>query len=131
MYRLVFRHHHRVQLALTYRGLSEHEMSYRSTLTPRIKSVPVSHRTPRCITPSTMLCKLLSYRLCYHHDSSVGIATRYGLGGPGIESRWGARFSAPVQTGSGAHPDSCIMSTGSFPWGVKRPGRGVDHPPPI
>jgi len=37
--------------------------------------------------------------------SSVGIATIYGLHGPGIESRWeGARFSAPVQTGSGAHP---------------------------
>jgi hypothetical protein len=31
-------------------------------------------------------------------DSSIGIATRYGLDGPGIESRWGARFSAPVQT---------------------------------
>jgi len=25
-------------------------------------------------------------------DSSVGIATRYGLGGPGIESRWGRDF---------------------------------------
>jgi hypothetical protein len=36
-------------------------------------------------------------------DSSVGIATRYGLDGPGIESRWGARFSAHVQTGPGAH----------------------------
>ena len=32
-------------------------------------------------------------------DSSVGIATRYGLDGPGIESRWGRDFSAPVQTG--------------------------------
>ena len=62
-------------------------------------------------------------------DSSVGIATRYGLDGPGIESRWGARFSAPVQTGPGAHPASCIMGTGSFP-GVKRPVRGADHPPP-
>ena len=31
-------------------------------------------------------------------DSSVGTATSYGLDGPGIESRWGARFSAPVQT---------------------------------
>ena len=40
----------------------------------------------------------------------------------------GARFSAPVQTGPGAHPASCIMGTGSFP-GVKRPGRGADHPP--
>jgi len=25
-------------------------------------------------------------------DSSVGIATGYGLGGPGIESRWGRDF---------------------------------------
>ena len=61
-------------------------------------------------------------------DSSVGVATRYGLDGPAIESRWGARLSAPIQTGPGAHPASYIMGTGSFP-GVKRPGRGVDHPP--
>ena len=61
-------------------------------------------------------------------DSSVGIATRYGMDGPGIESRWEARFSAPVQTGPGAHPASYTMGTGSFP-GVKRPGRGADNPP--
>jgi hypothetical protein len=36
-------------------------------------------------------------------DSSVGIATRYGLGVSGIESRWEARYSAPIQTGSDAH----------------------------
>ena len=53
----------------------------------------------------------------------VGIATGYGLDGPGIESRWGARFSAPVQTGPGAHPAFCTMGTDSFP-GVKS-GRGV------
>jgi hypothetical protein len=40
-----------------------------------------------------------------------------------------ARFSAPVQTGPGAYPASCRMGTGSLS-GVKRPGRGVDHPPP-
>jgi hypothetical protein len=39
----------------------------------------------------------------------------------------GARFFAPVQTGPGAHPVSCTMGTGYFP-GVKRPGRGADHP---
>jgi hypothetical protein len=39
----------------------------------------------------------------------------------------GARFFAQVQTGPGAHPTSCTMGTGSFP-GVKRPGRGTDHP---
>jgi len=31
------------------------------------------------------------------------MATRYGLEGPGIESRWGARFSALVQTCLGIH----------------------------
>ena len=54
--------------------------------------------------------------------SSVGIATDYGLDGPGIESRWGRDFP-PVQTGPGAHPASSTMGTGSFP-GVKC-GRGV------
>ena len=42
----------------------------------------------------------------------------YGLGGPGIESRWGgARFSASVQTGPGTHPASCTMGAGSLSWG--------------
>jgi len=59
--------------------------------------------------------------------SVVGIVTGYGLDGPGIESRWVARFSAPVQTGLGAHPASCTMGTGYFP-GVKS-GRGVTLTP--
>ena len=53
-------------------------------------------------------------------DSAVGIATRYWLDGPGIECWWG---------GPGAHPASYTMGNGYFP-GVKRPERGVDHPPP-
>ena len=40
------------------------------------------------------------------------------------------RFSAPVQTGPEAHPASDAMGTGSFPE-IKRPGCGVDHPPPF
>ena len=60
-------------------------------------------------------------------DSSVGIATSYGLDGTEIESRWGeGRFSAPVQSGPGAHPASCTMDT-AFP-GVKS-GRGVTLTP--
>ena len=59
--------------------------------------------------------------------SSVGIATGYGLDGPGIESRWGARFLASVQTDPGAHPASCTMGTGSF-LEVKS-GRGVTLTP--
>jgi hypothetical protein len=33
-----------------------------------------------------------------------------------------------VQPGPGAHPASYTMGIGSF-LGLKRPGRGVDHPP--
>ena len=54
-------------------------------------------------------------------DSSVGVATGYGLDGPGIESWWGARFSSPVHTDHGTHPASYTMGTGSF--------QGVDHAP--
>jgi len=59
--------------------------------------------------------------------SVVGIATAYGLDSPGDRIPVGARFSAPVQTGPGAHPASCKMGTGSFP-GV-RCGRGVTLTP--
>ena len=61
-------------------------------------------------------------------DSADGMATRYMLDGPAIESRLGVRFSAPFQTGPEAHPAFYTMGTVSFP-GVKLPERGVDHPP--
>jgi hypothetical protein len=60
--------------------------------------------------------------------SSVITATRYGPDGLRIESHWGARIYAPVQTGPGAHPAFYTMGTGSF-LGVKQLGRGVEHPP--
>jgi hypothetical protein len=41
----------------------------------------------------------------------------------------GARFFAHVQTGPGAHPASSTTGTVYF-LGVKRPGRGADHPHP-
>ena len=59
---------------------------------------------------------------------SVSIATRYGLGGPGIEARWGEIFR-DIQTGPEAHPASCTVGTGSF-LGLKRPERDADRPPP-
>jgi hypothetical protein len=83
------------------------------------------------IHPPSVSSKKLSslrYVLLLGRDSSVGIATRYGLCGSEFESRWGTRFSASVQTGPEAHPASCTMGTGSF-LGVKRPGYSVDHPP--
>jgi len=44
-----------------------------------------------------ILRKTLSISSCYPKDersrnSSVGVATRYGLNGPGMESRWGRDF---------------------------------------
>ena len=61
-------------------------------------------------------------------DSSVGITTRYELDGPGIDSGVD-EISARVQTEPKAHPTSYAIVSGSFS-GVRRPGRGVDHPPP-
>ena len=75
-----------------------------------------------------MVCYRVNFTVRSRHRS-VGIATRYGVDGPGMESRWEARFSAPVQTGPVAHPASCTMGTGSFLW-VKRPGSVIDHTPP-
>ena len=63
-------------------------------------------------------------------DSSVGVATRYGLDGPGIECTWEARFSAPVQTSPGANPTSSTMGTGSYQE-VKRMERGAGPQWPV
>jgi len=61
--------------------------------------------------------------------SSVGIATRYGLDGPGSNLGGGARFAEHVQTGPGAHPASSTMGTGSFSGGKERLGRDADPSP--
>jgi hypothetical protein len=42
-------------------------------------------------------------------DSLVCIATRYGLHGPGIESRWMRNIPRPFQTDSATHPFSCTL----------------------
>jgi hypothetical protein len=66
----------------------------------------------------TCLGFLLLPILVVGRDSSVGIAPRYRLDGPRIESRWRARFSAPVQIGPEAQPTSCIVGTGSLSRGL-------------
>jgi hypothetical protein len=75
--------------------------------------------TPRVTIPQH-LCSVLG------HDGSVGIATCYRLDGPGIESRWGARFSSPVQNGPGDQTAFCTMDTGCFPE-VKRRGAALTN----
>jgi hypothetical protein len=62
-------------------------------------------------------------------DSAVGIANRYGLDGPEIESRWGRDFPHLSRKALGPTQLPIHWVPGFFPR-VKRPGRGVDHPPP-
>jgi len=59
-------------------------------------------------------------------DSSVGIAIRDGMDGQGIASRWGRDFPHPSRRALGPTQLPLLWS---FP-GVKRPGRGFDHPLP-
>ena len=58
----------------------------------------------------------------WDQDSAVGIATRYGLGGRGIESRWGRDFRNRPDWPWGP---SNLLYNGyrGFPWG--KGGRGV------
>jgi len=65
------------------------------------------------------LILLVKFKLCSFPD-----ATCYQLVGPDIESRLGASFCPPVQTGPGAHAASSTVGIQSFP-GLKRPGRTV------
>ena len=53
-------------------------------------------------------------------DSSVSIATRYGLDGPGIESWWRRDFPQPSRP---------TLGPVSYTMGINGPGCGVNHPP--
>ena len=74
----------------------------------------------RFLNMPTSTCRLFVAR-----DSSIGISTRYGLDGPGVEFRCGRDFPHPSRPALG-HPQP---PTGSF-LGVNRPGRGVEQPSP-
>ena len=61
--------------------------------------------------------------------SLVGIATGYGLDGPGSESRWGRDF--PHLSIPALGPTSLLYNGYRvFPGGKKRPGRDADPSPP-
>jgi len=62
-------------------------------------------------------------------DSSVGIATGYGLDGPGIESRWGKIFRTCPDRPWGP-PSLLYNGYRVFPGGKERPGREADPSPP-
>ena len=48
-------------------------------------------------------------------DGSVGIATGYGLEGPGIESRWGSEIFRTFPDRPGFQPASYISGYRAFP----------------
>jgi len=91
-------------------------------------------RYTRSIEVSLLKCYCIFYKrkhyslqIYKYNKGGVGEHSRYSdwlrAGRSGDRNSVTARFSAPVQTGPGAHPDSCTMGIGSFP-GVKS-GRGV------
>jgi hypothetical protein len=75
--------------------------------------------SPSCIVP----------RRIHLLNVLVRTATRYGLDVPGIESRWGRDFPHLSKPALGPTQPPIKWILGLSP-GVKRPGRGVDHPPP-
>jgi hypothetical protein len=67
-------------------------------------------------------------RLAFHRSAETAIrcSDSQCAGRSGDQIPVETRFSAPVQTGPGAHPAPYTMDTGSYP-GVKRPRRGVSY----
>ena len=56
-----------------------------------------------CLFVWCLICLyvIIVYNLFVGRDSSVGIPTRYGLDGPGIESQWGRDFPHPSRPALG------------------------------
>ena len=61
--------------------------------------------------------------------SSVGIATGYGLDGPGIESRWGRDFPNLSRLSLGPTQPPVQWASG-LSWCKERPRRDADPSPP-
>jgi len=69
------------------------------------------------------------YVLRSRPGSVVGIATGYGLDGPGIESQWGRDF--PHLSGPALGPTQpAVQWIPGLSWGKEQPGRDADPSPP-
>ena len=68
---------------------------------------------------------------CGRPGSSVGIATDYGLEGPGVEPRWGGVEIFRISPDRPWGPPSFLYNGYRvFPGGKERPGRDADPSPP-
>jgi hypothetical protein len=74
-----------------------------------------------------MLCVLTEILVCVCAGSTVGIATRYRLDGPGIESRWGRDFPHLSRPALGPTQPPIQRVPSLFPRGK---AAGVWHWPP-
>jgi hypothetical protein len=75
----------------------------------------------------------LALNVDLYRTNGAGYLSRYSdwlrTGRSGDRIPVGGEIFRNFQSGPEAHPASCTMGTRSFQ-GVKRPGRGADHPPP-
>jgi hypothetical protein len=83
---------------------------------------------------STLCNKRRDKKKVIEHKMRVSIlsttcVTRYELGDPAIESRWEEIFLHPSTSDPGPNQPSLQGVPVHFRR-IKRPGRGVDHPPP-
>ena len=95
------------------------------------------YQTTRCHMPEDhnitnhpfKFLKSMSHVLTYGPGSVVGIATAYGLDGPGIESRWGEIFRTSPDRLWGP-PSLLYNGYRVFPGGKVLPGRDADPSAP-
>ena len=107
----------RACLTAAFNTHSRHAVGYNARISLRNEKSKINIRPKNigCHIHLNDRCSSFEQVMSKHGPGSiVGIATGYVLEGPVIESRWGARFSAPVQTGPKAHPASCTVGPGSF-----------------
>jgi hypothetical protein len=117
----------------TISSLRSNSNCVRRVIFVKAYNIPVIPQTRILVSFKTEYQYLESGIYCTSRGSSVSIVSDCGLDDRVRSPTEADDFSSIlcVQTGSGAHPASCLMGTrGSFPGGKVRPGRDADHSPP-
>jgi hypothetical protein len=80
----------------------------------RVEAVVLPHVAAGCKGAEKDILKKKRFYALVGCDSSVSIATRYGLDGPGIESWWGQDFPHSSRPALGRHSASYAVGTRSI-----------------